>query len=218
MLKGDRCYTPSAPSRSGPAARATALPRGAARSPTAASSLREKQKARYTYGVLERQFRRYYAEAVRRPGVTGDNLMRLLEMRLDNVVYRLGFADSRAQARQVVRHGHISSTDARPSIPSAQVKLDDVIGWTAARKEERVLQGRPGDRAKSETLPWWLTLDTRDHDGSRAACPELGGDRRASSIPSSSSSTTRGKRWSMLEGRRIDGSSTVGPEREGASD
>src|SRR4030042_1369963 len=75
-----------------------------------AMQLREKQKARCTYGVLERQFRRYYAEAVRRPGVTGDNLIRLLETRLDNVVYRPGFADSRPPARDVVTPGHLSLT------------------------------------------------------------------------------------------------------------
>src|SRR6266540_2496626 len=90
--------------------------------------LREKQKARYAYGILERQFRRYYEEAVRRPGVSGENLVRILETRLDNVVHRLGFADSRDQARQVVGHGHITLNGRKTDIPSARVKVGDVIG------------------------------------------------------------------------------------------
>ncbi len=136
---------PSAPSRSGRSRPAT-VSRRRRRVSDRGLQLREKQKARYTYGVLERQFRRYYEEAVRRPGVTGDNLLRMLEMRLDNVVYRLGFADSRAQARQFVRHGHICVNGRKTGIPSAHVKVGDIIGWTESRKEERVLQDRPGDR------------------------------------------------------------------------
>ena len=115
MLKGERCYTKCAFEKR-PQPPGYRLPRRR-RVSDRALQLREKQKARYTYGVLERQFRRYYAEAVRRPGVTGDNLLRLLESRLDNVVYRLGFADSRAQARQLVNHGHLASTGARPASP-----------------------------------------------------------------------------------------------------
>jgi small subunit ribosomal protein S4 len=105
MLKGDKCVTKCTLDR-------RPTPPGAAQArrrklSDRALQLREKQKARYTYGVLEKQFRRYYEDAVRRPGVTGENLVRMLEMRLDNVVYKMGFADSLRQARQVVRHGHI---------------------------------------------------------------------------------------------------------------
>jgi len=91
------------------------------------AQLKEKQKVRYIYGVLEGQFRRHFAEAGRRPGVTGLNLLQLLEMRLDNVVYRLGFADSRRQARQLVSHGHIALNGRRTDIPSCALKLGDTV-------------------------------------------------------------------------------------------
>jgi small subunit ribosomal protein S4 len=89
--------------------------------------LREKQKARRIYGVLEKQFRRYYEDATRGSGVTGENLLRLLELRLDNVVYRAGWGASRAQARQLVRHGHVSVNGKRVTIPSYTVRRSDVV-------------------------------------------------------------------------------------------
>ncbi len=89
--------------------------------------LREKQKARRIYGVLERQFRRYYAEALKRPGMTGVTLLGILERRLDNVVYRLGFAESRAQARQLVRHGHFEVNGRKTNIPSMILRPGDVV-------------------------------------------------------------------------------------------
>jgi len=89
--------------------------------------LREKQKARRIYGVLERQFRRYYAEALKRPGMTGATLLSILERRLDNVVYRLGFAESRAQARQLVRHGHFEVNGRKTNIPSMILRPGDVV-------------------------------------------------------------------------------------------
>ena len=120
--------------------------------------LREKQKARASYGILERQFRRYYEQAVRRTGITGDNLLRILELRLDNVVYRLGFADSRAQARQLVRHGHISLNGRKADVPSHVVKLNDVIGWTA-RGAGSEFYAVAQEQVKGRTLPSWLTMD-----------------------------------------------------------
>ena len=99
--------------------------------------LREKQKAKRTYGVLERQFRHYYEYAARRPGVTGENLLQLLESRLDNIVYRLGFAMSRPAARQLVRHRHIEVNGVRVNIPSYQVRPGDKI---AVRKESKELE------------------------------------------------------------------------------
>jgi small subunit ribosomal protein S4 len=114
----------------------------------------EKQKARFTYGIMERQFRRYYAEAVRRPGVTGDNLIRLLEMRLDNVIFRLGLADSRPQARQVVRHGHILLNGRKASIPSTQVAVNDIVGWSQRGKKSEYWSSRRQRRARS-CLPGW---------------------------------------------------------------
>lgn len=89
--------------------------------------LREKQKARRIYGVLERQFRRYYAEALKRPGMTGATLLSILERRLDNVVYRLGFAESRVQARQLVRHGHFEVNGRKTNIPSVILRPGDVV-------------------------------------------------------------------------------------------
>ncbi len=101
--------------------------RGRAKESEYLLQLREKQKARYTYGILEKQFIRYYHEASRRPGKTGDNLLQLLECRLDNVVYRAGFARTRRHARQLVSHGHFKVTGKKVDIPSYQVAAHDVI-------------------------------------------------------------------------------------------
>jgi small subunit ribosomal protein S4 len=126
--------------------------------------LREKQKARRIYGVLERQFRRYFAMAQRRPGLTGPNLLIILESRLDNVVYRLGFAESRAQARQLVQHGHFCLNGRRTNIPSAIVKAGDAV---SVRPESR---RRPYFKGMSQILddrrvPRWLQLDSSDLSG-----------------------------------------------------
>jgi small subunit ribosomal protein S4 len=120
--------------------------------------LREKQKARLTYGVLERQFRRLFAEAERHPGATGENLIQLLERRLDNVIYRLGFADSRAQARQLVRHGHIMLNGRRASIPSLEVKPGDTITWREASTKTAPYKGLV-EAPPAGPLPGWLSLD-----------------------------------------------------------
>jgi len=129
FLKGERCFTPKcalerrayAPGMHGRQAQFRR------RESEYGLQLREKQKARRMYGVLERQFRRYFKEAERRKGLTGVNLLIILESRLDNVVYRLGFADSRAQARQLVRHGHFDINGRKTNIPSFLVKAGDVI-------------------------------------------------------------------------------------------
>src|SRR6186997_3722328 len=126
FLKGERCLTdkcsverrPYPPGQHG---------RGRVRASEYRHQLREKQKARRFYQVLEKQFRNYYDKASRQPGVTGENLLRLLETRLDNVLVRLGFAASRRQARQLVRHGHWSINGRRVDIPSYHVRPDDVI-------------------------------------------------------------------------------------------
>src|SRR4029450_8248146 len=97
--------------------------------------LREKQKARRIYGLMEKQFRKLYAEANRQQGVTGENLLRLLELRLDNVVYRAGWASSRAQARQLVRHGHVRVRGRRVTIPSFQVRKGDVVDLSPKARE-----------------------------------------------------------------------------------
>jgi len=132
--------------------------------------LREKQKARASYGVLERQFRRYYREAVRRKGISGENLLRMLEMRLDNVVYRLGFADSRNQARQLVRHGHVSINGRKANIPSHVVKVNDHIGWTERGTKSESFQVAK-EQVTSRPLPSWLSLDGESMTGRVLATP-----------------------------------------------
>jgi small subunit ribosomal protein S4 len=120
--------------------------------------LREKQKARYTYGTLERQFRRLFTQAERQPGITGENLLVLLERRLDNVVYRLGFADSRPQARQLVRHGHIMLNERKTDIPSCMVKEGDRISWKESSIQTEYYK-QLAESIKSKTIPSWLSLD-----------------------------------------------------------
>ncbi len=122
--------------------------------------LREKQKARRIYGVLERQFRRYFREAERRPGLTGENLIVVLESRLDNVIYRLGFADSRAQARQLVQHGHFVVNGRRTNIPSYIVRSQDVITVREGSRKRTYFR----ERAKlldEGAVPNWLSLDAK---------------------------------------------------------
>jgi small subunit ribosomal protein S4 len=126
--------------------------------------LREKQKARRIYGILERQFRRYFKEAERRKGLTGVNLLVILESRLDNVVYRLGFADSRSQARQLVRHGHFDVNGRKTNIPSFLVKEGDVI---AVRERSKKLTYFRDLSAVIEhkVVPEWLSLDISKMEG-----------------------------------------------------
>lgn len=159
MLKGDRCYTSKCTleRRSVPPgyiATAKRRPRKSERG----LQLLEKQKARYTYGLLERQFRKVFTEAERLPGITGENLLILLERRLDNVVYRLGFASSRAQARQIVRHGHILVNGRKTNIPSYLVRPGDVIAWRESSKQSeyyKTVSQTAGDAA----VPGWLSFD-----------------------------------------------------------
>lgn len=132
--------------------------------------LMEKQKARYTYSILERQFRRFFAQAERQPGITGDNLQVLLERRLDNVVYRLGFADSRAQSRQLVQHGHILVNGVKTDIPSALVKEGDKISWressTKTKYYEQLVASLP-----SKSVAAWLSIDSKNLVGQVVALP-----------------------------------------------
>ena len=116
--------------------------------------LQEKQKARYTYGITEKQFRRYYKEANRQKGVTGENLLRLLELRLDNVVYRSGWAATRPQARQFVSHGHVNVNGRRVNIPSYQVRKGDVI--ELRDKARDMVQVRWNMDVLDRAAPAWL--------------------------------------------------------------
>ena len=132
--------------------------------------LREKQKARYSYGILERQFSQLFAKAQQQSGITGENLLVLLERRLDNVVYRLGFADSRAQARQLVRHGHILLNERKTNIPSCLVKEGDTISWKpASTKTEYYKQLVEG--IESKLVSNWLSLDKQNLVGKVISLP-----------------------------------------------
>jgi small subunit ribosomal protein S4 len=122
--------------------------------------LREKQKARRIYGVMERQFQRYFREAARRSGLTGETLLSMLESRLDNVIYRLGFADSRAQARQLVAHGHFVVNGRRTNVPSYIVKPQDVIAVREGSRKRRYFKERL-EQLDGNAVPGWLSLDVQ---------------------------------------------------------
>lgn len=132
--------------------------------------LREKQKARYTYGMLERQFRRLFAEAERQPGITGENLLVLLERRLDNTVYRLGFADSRSQARQLVEHGHIMLNNRKTNIPSCMVKEGDTISWKETSTKSEYYK-QLAESIKGKAVSSWLSLDKEKLVGQVSSLP-----------------------------------------------
>jgi len=129
-----------------------------------ALQLREKQKVRRTYGILERQFRKHFATAARRPGKTSENLLQVLEMRLDNLVYRLGFADSRAQARQLVCHGHFAVNGRKTDIPSFIAKPNDVISVRERSKGLEYFKVRALLLAQ-KGVPAWLNLDINEMTG-----------------------------------------------------
>ncbi len=169
MLKGSRCFTPKCAldRRGKPPGQQPRRPR---RVSDRGLQLREKQKARYTYAILERQFRRLFKEAERQSGITGENLLVLLERRLDNVIYRLGFADSRAQARQLVQHGHIVLNGRKTDIPSCLVKEGDTISWRqGSTKTEYYKQLVQSIEAKS--ILNWLSLDRQNLVGQVLSLP-----------------------------------------------
>ena len=132
--------------------------------------LAEKQKVRSFYGVLEQQFRKHFAEALRRPGATGANLLAILESRFDNVVYRLGYADSRAQARQLVRHGHFSLNGRKTNIPSALLREGDVIEVRATSKSLEYFEVLKASLS-TKTIPRWLDLDPDNLRGRVSSFP-----------------------------------------------
>jgi small subunit ribosomal protein S4 len=159
FLKGERCFTPKCAVERRPTPPGSAPTGGRRRKESEYSvQLKEKQKARNIYGVLERQFRKHFAEAERLPGMTGENLLRILELRLDNVVYRLGLADSRNQARQIVNHGHITLNGRRTDIPSALVKPGDTVGVHPGSRENEYFK-TVADTLTRKTVPRWLDLD-----------------------------------------------------------
>lgn len=172
-LKGDRCYTDKCPfeQRSYPPGQHGKDASFRKRKPSDfALQLREKQKARRFYGVLERQFRRYFHEAERRTGLTGENLLALLETRLDNVVYRLGLADSRAQARQLVQHGHIMVNGRKTNIPSYALRPNDELSVRSESRRTDYFKERQ-DLLGKRSVPNWLSLDAETLKGRVLAMP-----------------------------------------------
>lgn len=132
--------------------------------------LKEKQKAKFIYGVLEKQFRAYYDKAKTMPGVTGENLLGLLERRIDNVVFRLGLASTRRQARQLVFHGHITVNGKRLDIPSALIKVGDVIG-VKEKSRGTALFKEIAESKNALNVPAWLTADIQNLSGSVTRFP-----------------------------------------------
>lgn len=136
------------------------------------TQLREKQKVKRMYGVLERQFRRYYAEASRRKGATGENLLQLLESRLDNIVYRLGFAVTRAQARQIVAHRGVLVNGKSINLPSYQLKVGDVVALAERAKEQLRVKEALTISADMDLAPNWLEIDAGKGQGMFKQLPE----------------------------------------------
>jgi len=136
-----------------------------------AHQLREKQKARRVYGVMEAQFRRYYEAALRKRGLTGLNLLQMLESRLDNVVYRMGFAESRPKARSLVTHGHFNVNGRRTDVPSYVLRPGDNIEVRAGSRNRTYFKGL-AEAAESRTVPTWINRDLQSLSGSMAKLPE----------------------------------------------
>lgn len=173
-LKGERCMGPKCAfeRRPTPPGQQRRFGMRRRRVSDRALQLQEKQRARFTYGIMERQFRRYYKDAMRRAGVTGETLVRLLEQRLDNVVFRLGFADSRAQARQIVRHGHIALNGRPTDIPSCAVKVGDEITWSPSGQRTELLKIMR-ETIQSKEVPDWLGLDAASMSGRVISQPDV---------------------------------------------
>jgi small subunit ribosomal protein S4 len=170
FLKGERCYTDKCaiekrnvpPGQHGRSRKAKMVGYGV--------QLREKQKVKRTYGVLENQFRRYFEAADRQKGVTGELLLQFLERRLDNVIYRLGFATSRAQARQLVRHGHFLVNGKKVDIPSYSVRSGDTIAVRSGSAENPTIQ-HAMEEVKGRGIPEWLLFDSATTSGRISSLP-----------------------------------------------
>ena len=170
FLKGDRCYSEKCAME-----RRNYAPGEAGKKRVKESEyrtqMREKQKTKRIYGLLEKQFHHYYEMANRQQGVTGENLLRILETRLDNVVYRLGFAKSRAEARQQVRHGHIFVNGRRVDIPSFRVRPGDLISVAPKAKDMLVIKSALISNERVQ-VPAWLEVDIEKLQGSVLALPQ----------------------------------------------
>jgi small subunit ribosomal protein S4 len=170
FLKGEKCFTDKCPVERRSYAPGQHGQKSGARLSDYGKQLREKQKMRRIYGVLERQFRGTYSEASRSKGVTGERLLQLLESRLDNVAYRMGFGASRSEARQVVRHNGILVNGRRVNIPSYQVRPGDVIE-VANKAKEHLRVKAAAEAADSRGIPEWLEVDAKALKGTFKALP-----------------------------------------------
>lgn len=177
FLKGERCFTAKcaferrsfAPGQHGKSGRRSSSATG--RASDFARQLRAKQKARRVYGTMERQFRRYYEVALKRRGLTGLNMLQILESRLDNVVFRLGFAASRAQARLLVTHGHFTVNGRRTDVPSMLLESGDVIQVREGSRDGTYFKELK-DVAEKRTFPAWLSRDLKNLTGTVQRLPE----------------------------------------------
>ncbi len=170
FLKGDRCYTDKC------AVERRKYPPGQhgqrrKKLSDYAMQLREKQKAKEIYGVLEKQFKRTFTQAERKQGVTGSNLLRLLELRMDNVVYRLGFASNRRQARQFVLHGHFTVNDKPVTIPSYLLRPGDIVGPKESSKKLALIEENIA-KMEHRGLPSWVEIDTNTLKGKVLQAPD----------------------------------------------
>lgn len=161
FLKGDRCSTPKCAMVKRNYAPGFHGPKGHKRLSGYGLQLQEKQKAKKYYGLLEKQFRLTYAKASKQQGDAGKNFLKLLEMRLDNVIYRLGWASSRSQARQLVSHGHFTVNARKTDIPSFSVKLGQVIKIKKSSQGNRFFKGLD-EKLKKAERPSWLNFDVKD--------------------------------------------------------
>ncbi len=173
-LKGERCFTPKCAIERREFAPGQHGRTNAGRSDRMsdyARQLRAKQKARRVYGILERQFQRYYGVANRRRGLTGLNLLQALESRLDNVIFRLGYAPNRASARLLVTHGHFMVNDVRSDVPSMLLKAGDVISVRESSRKTTYFKNL-GDEAEPRNVPAWLERNLRGLSGRMIRFPE----------------------------------------------
>jgi small subunit ribosomal protein S4 len=174
FLKGQRCFSPKCALEHrayAPGEHGRGGSRNSERESDYAKQLRAKQKARRVYGVLERQFRRYFGIAQHRRGLTGFNLLQALELRLDNVIFRLGFAENRAQARQLVNHGHFKVNELRADIPSMILKPGDVLTVRTGSRAATFFKELP-DYADKRTCAVWLERDLKDVRGRVVRMPD----------------------------------------------
>ncbi|MBT3241073.1 MAG: 30S ribosomal protein S4 [Chloroflexi bacterium] len=174
FLKGERCYTQKcAMERRAypPGQHGRSTQWGRNQTSDFGAQLRAKQKARRVYGVLERQFRRYYKQAIKNRGLTGLTLLQILESRLDNVIYRMGFASSRAQARQMVTHGHFVVNGHRTDVPSMQIKEGDKIEIREGSKSKTLFKDLVAV-AEERTIPEWISRDVKKFNGEITRLPE----------------------------------------------